>query len=366
MGRKPLDNGFWTDFDGLLEIYKQDFEIAKKMDETTDEIDFINVHVLPQFEKSLKEDGGFPMQKLADKKMVDYLKNRVIELQEIENANESDNGNSLDEQNEFEIFANGLIQNISDAEQFLKMFSNGGLKSKDFYKAAITAIASEYILSVEAKEILEYCKQENVLATFLWANELDDTKENFKETQARGKKFNQVLEWLLNKGKLILQYNNLIDGDSLRELYKNIICLTYLEGQKATQGGTNKGNVSYQWQGNAEIELPKLHKWLIKAEMIDGQTDLKDFTATFTGQPTNNIKPIKWIAQVNLLAYFLWSEFKGKNWASITEKGKLFIKDGNQITANTLSSSKAQCMGFEKPPMGSKKIDEILSAIKKH
>jgi len=127
----------------------------------------------------------------------------------------------------------------------------------------------------------------------------------------------------------------------------------------------NKPNISYIWQGNAEKELPKLYQRLVKAEMIDGQTDLKDFRATFTGQPTANIKPIKWIAQTNLLAYFLWSKFNSVNWANIAGKGKLFTKGGKPVSTNTLSVAKSQCMSFEKPPKGYKKIDEILSDIQK-
>lgn len=125
-----------------------------------------------------------------------------------------------------------------------------------------------------------------------------------------------------------------------------------------------KPNISFVWQGNTEKELPKLHQRLIKAEMIDEQTDLKDFTATFTGQPTANIKPIKWIASNKLLAYFLDTAFSGQDWQSIAHNGKLFKnKKGKLLTQSDLSSANDRKYG---KPKGSEKIDEILTAIKKH
>lgn len=126
-----------------------------------------------------------------------------------------------------------------------------------------------------------------------------------------------------------------------------------------------KKPISFVWQGKAETELPKLHQRLIKAEMIDEQTDLKDFIATFTGQPTDNIKPIVWIAKTNLLAYFLWSKFKSLEWANIAGAGKLFLKDGKPVSGNNLSVSKSQCRNFDKPPKDYKEIDKILSDIQK-
>lgn len=128
----------------------------------------------------------------------------------------------------------------------------------------------------------------------------------------------------------------------------------------------NKPNISYIWQGNAEKELPKLHERLIKAEMIDEQTDLKDFRATFTGQPTANIKPINWIADNRLLAYFLDTVFVGNNWQSLADKGKLFLNKKNKlITATDLATAKSNYKLYGKPK-DHKKIDEILSAIQKH
>lgn len=125
-----------------------------------------------------------------------------------------------------------------------------------------------------------------------------------------------------------------------------------------------KPDISFVWQGNAETELPKLHQRLITEEMIDEKTDLEAFTATFTGQPTDNIKPIKWIADNRLLAHFLHQSFKGQNWQSISEKGKLFCnQDDKPITASDLANAKSRLKNNTKPK-GIKLIERILSEIK--
>jgi hypothetical protein len=77
----PWLGGDWTDFDGLLEVYREDFEDCKKMDNTIGEIDFIKLHALPQFEDLLQQDEPFFPQKMAFKKIVDFLKSRVLELE---------------------------------------------------------------------------------------------------------------------------------------------------------------------------------------------------------------------------------------------------------------------------------------------
>lgn len=125
-----------------------------------------------------------------------------------------------------------------------------------------------------------------------------------------------------------------------------------------------KQSISFVWNGNADKELPILHRKLIISEMIDENTALEAFTAIFTGQPIDNIKPIKWIATNKLLAYFLDNFLKSKNWQSIADKGKLFQnKAGKLLTQSDLSSANHRKFG---KPKDSEKIDKILSDIKKH
>lgn len=72
--------------DGLIKIYNEDFNELKKRDNSISEIDFINHHALPQFEKLFEEKlSGEPFEeRFSYKRMADYLKNRVTELQQAE------------------------------------------------------------------------------------------------------------------------------------------------------------------------------------------------------------------------------------------------------------------------------------------
>jgi hypothetical protein len=63
---------------------------------------------------------------------------------------------------------------------------------------------------------------------------------------------------------------------------------------------------TYQWQGNADKELPELYSLMInKHKLIASDTTLEQFTAIFTGQPIKNIRPIKWNVSKTLNAYFI-------------------------------------------------------------
>ena len=52
---------------------------------------------------------------------------------------------------------------------------------------------------------------------------------------------------------------------------------------------------TYQWQNNADKELPELYNLMINEyKLIASDTTLEQFTAIFTRQSIDNIKPIKW------------------------------------------------------------------------
>ncbi len=52
---------------------------------------------------------------------------------------------------------------------------------------------------------------------------------------------------------------------------------------------------SYVWQGNPDKELPELYRLMLnKYKLIAPETTLEQFKAVFTGQPINEIKPIRW------------------------------------------------------------------------
>ena len=52
---------------------------------------------------------------------------------------------------------------------------------------------------------------------------------------------------------------------------------------------------SYVWQNNPDKELPELYSLMLnKYKLIAPETTLEQFKAVFTGQPINEIKPIRW------------------------------------------------------------------------
>ncbi len=52
---------------------------------------------------------------------------------------------------------------------------------------------------------------------------------------------------------------------------------------------------SYVWQNNPDKELPELYRLMLnKYKLIAPETTLEQFKAVFTGQPINEIKPIRW------------------------------------------------------------------------
>ena len=122
---------------------------------------------------------------------------------------------------------------------------------------------------------------------------------------------------------------------------------------------------TYQWQGNADKELPELYSLMInKHSLIASDTTLEQFTAIFTGQPIKNIKPIKWLNSNRLLAYFLDCAFSGQAWQSIAGNGKLFYNKTKCLNANDLSVAKKGYVDYGQPK-GYEKIDLILKTIKK-
>ena len=56
-----------------------------------------------------------------------------------------------------------------------------------------------------------------------------------------------------------------------------------------------KNRTTYQWQNNADKELPELYSLMINEyKLIASDTTLEQFTAIFTGQSIDSVKPIKW------------------------------------------------------------------------
>lgn len=64
---------------------------------------------------------------------------------------------------------------------------------------------------------------------------------------------------------------------------------------------------SYVWQNNPDKELPELYSLMIdNYKLIAPETTLEQFKAVFTGQPINEIKPIRWHQEnASELVYFI-------------------------------------------------------------
>lgn len=290
MKKKGLPNGFWTDFEGLKELYDEDFELAKKLDNNTQEIDFINLHFLPQMIKSFEnEKTTFLPQKLAFKRMIDFLEARARTLKKSNFNFDKD----LEEANKI----------IAPSDRLL--YWNGRLNDYDrLYKYRdgihIQAVIGGYSYEQLVKQEIE------LLEELLKVKEKKPTKSHHTQKQ--------------------------------------------------------KQPISLDWQGITDKQLVYLFQRLKGTEMIDGETDFKDFRATFTGQPTTNIKPIKWIATNRLLAHFLNTKFNGQNWQNIAGSNNLFInRNDKPLVANDFSSANDERFG---KPKGYEKIDNILSEMK--
>lgn len=350
MGRRSLPNGFWTDLDGLIKIYQEDFEIAKKLDNTITEIDFINVKALPDFEKLFMGKTSFPPQKMAYKKMIDFLQNRVAELKQAEAEKDDDR-----------------IYFIKDGKRQMSGFD----WITEIEKARGEINISDKILPTHNFEMLKAHRLKNVFEPEK-AKLIEENRINKMDTDEADIKL-LYIQFLKDELKYADDWTARISNLRTKILYKadliqiekyKVFISEEIKKQEATikLPPPKKQSISFVWKDNAEIELPKLHQRLVKAEMIDDETDLEAFTATFTGQPTANIKPIKWIEDTVLLAYLLRKEFKGNSWAKIAEK--TFIdKQDLPVKANTLSSLLSQS---RQTPKGKERIDKILSEIKKH
>ena len=77
---------------------------------------------------------------------------------------------------------------------------------------------------------------------------------------------------------------------------KYLLCAKdYQEKRPSIKPPKQKNRTTYQWQNNADKELPELYRLMINEyKLIASDTTLKQFTAIFTRQSIDNIKPIKW------------------------------------------------------------------------
>lgn len=240
-------------------------------------------------------------------------------------------------------------------------------------KARGEKIISDIILPTHNFEMLKEYRLKNVFEADKTKLKEDNRKNKIKTDDTDIKLlYIQFLKGELNHADYWIEKINNLSTKTLNqadiiqiEKYKLFLKDEIERTEKSTNLRPQKKIVlSYQWQGDAEKELPELYSKLVKDKFIDdNQSDLKAFTAIFTGQPIETIKPIKWTNSNRLLAYFLDTAFNSQDWQSIAGNGKLFLNyKGKILTANDLSVAKK---GFDfGKPKGYEKIDKILSEIK--
>lgn len=141
--------------------------------------------------------------------------------------------------------------------------------------------------------------------------------------------------------------------------------IALLEKAQNTKDKPESTLLSYQWNGDPDIELPELYTAMRDTyNLIDQSTTPEQFKAVFTGQQIGGIESIKWIQSNRLLAYFLHSVFRGQSWQSIAGNGGLFTNaKGKIINANDLAVALSGIRSYGLPK-GYRAIDEILREIK--
>jgi hypothetical protein len=351
----------WIGFAQLKRIYRNDFEKAKSEKKTIKEMDFIKKYSLPQFIKLLKDDGGYLLVKDACKKMIEYLTKRANDLEK-----------GIDDED-------GRIYLIKDGKRQMSYYEFFTLspKSKDF-----NIIPTHDVELIKQSRMKLFSVFEDEKRHLINENEINKVKTTDEDVAIlynelmKDKEFmSQYNNWLSNEIIIAKGWIDRIPAKNSKLFIADIIqikkYITYLQSEIEHTSKQNAGNkkpnkstnkTTYQWQGN-EDELPELYKKLKDGNFIDKETNLKDFTAIFTGKPIESINPIKWNNN-RLLAYFLETLFSGQDWQSIAEHGKLFksIK-GKLLNRNDLSKAKKDYLDYGLPK-GYEKINQILKEIK--
>lgn len=123
--------------------------------------------------------------------------------------------------------------------------------------------------------------------------------------KARKKKLKQCIDivWMT----MYMKYE---DEIVIQEIKKQ---MPYLEEElsflQAEYGKLSK-KTSYEWIANPDKELPAIYNLVIHSKLICPTTTQEQFINVFSKKEASTIKPIKWIKQKNLLAYFIDSLFE--------------------------------------------------------
>ncbi len=141
-----------------------------------------------------------------------------------------------------------------------------------------------------------------------------------------------------------------------------------IERISKTKAPANQPKTSYTWLNNPNEELPELHQKMIKAGLIAPDTDPENFKNVFKGQPLNEVDPIRWEKEHNLLAWFIKKLFgyieKEKNpWDIAKYCFTYFSREASDyILADNLRQANQRRKGNSKPKK-SYLVDELFNPI---
>lgn len=135
-----------------------------------------------------------------------------------------------------------------------------------------------------------------------WTDELN----NIEPPEAVAKIDKQLYQ--LRKKELLAEIgaDGLNDWDKwLQKYLSNEI--DHQQKRPASKPPKQQKQTSYVWQSNPDTELPELYSLMIdKYKLIASETTYEQFKAVFTGQPIDEIKPIKWHQEnASELLYFI-------------------------------------------------------------
>lgn len=152
----------------------------------------------------------------------------------------------------------------------------------------------------EMMELLKETLQENPLAISVkieqtpdlfvkWKNEIEGCLETTRLKKIQT--YLELIQGLLYHFKFPNEYNRA----SVEKIRPELLEMEAYFTNLLTKTPKQQKKTSYVWQKNPDKELPELYKLMIdKYKLIAPETTLEQFKAVFTGQPINEIKPIRW------------------------------------------------------------------------
>ena len=164
----------------------------------------------------------------------------------------------------------------------------------------------------EMMELLKETLQENPLAISVkieqipdlfikWKNEIKDCAETTRQRKINT--YLELIQGLLYHFKFPDEYNKVSVEKIRPELLEMEAYFTNLLTKETKQ----QKKTSYVWQNNPDKELPELYNLMInKYKLIAPETTYEQFIAVYTGQPIDEIEPIRWHQEnASELVYFI-------------------------------------------------------------